>query len=347
MTANNEISDVLIIGAGPAGLHAACIAQDLGLSHRVIDRRGLAHSFVDYPQTLRFFSPPDEMEIGGIPPPMRGGDKPTREDILPYFRAVAHYRKLNLSLWERIEDIRRDGKIYTIHTRTEPNGDLARQYRGRYVVLASGVWDEPNRLHCPGDDLSHVFSRFHEPTEYFGMDVLVTGGGNSAAIDAMMLAEAHANVTLAMRRPPQDYQSHLRPFVIRDLNFFVEDGKINLHTGVRVSKITPQTVTLQPVSYDETRAQQGEANGEPFDIPARFVFAVIGQKPDTAFLERIGLCLEADGRPARNDETFETNLPCLYVAGSLAGNKIDIILSGREQAAGVVCRIAEELQAKK
>ena len=342
----DDIADVLIIGAGPTGLHAACAAQDLGLTHRVIDRRGLAHSFVDYPQALRFFSPPDEMEIGGIPLPMRGGDKPTREDILPYFRAVAHYRKLNLSLWERIEDIRRDSEIYTVLTRTEPNGDIKRRYQGRFVVLASGVWDEPNRLHCPGDDLPHVFPRFHEPTEYYGMDVLVTGGGNSAAINAMALAEAHANVTLAMRRPPKDYQSHLRPFVIRDLNFFVEDGKIKLHTGVRVSKITPQTVTLQPITYDEAHPQRGAANGDPFDVPARFVFAVIGQKPDTAFLERIGLCLEADGRPARNDEMFETNLPGLYVAGSLAGSKIDIILSGREQAAGVVSHIAERLKKK-
>ena len=343
----DEISDILIIGAGPAGLHAACAAQDSGLTHQVIDRRGLAHSFVGYPQTLRFFSPPDEMEIGGIPLPMRGGDKPTREDILPYFRAVAHYRKLNLSLWERIEEVRRDGGIYVVSTRTEPNGDIARQYGGRFVILASGVWDEPNRLDCPGADLPHVHSRFHEATEYFGMDVLVTGGGNSAAIDAMALAEAHAKVTLAMRRPPKDYQSHLRPFVIRDLNFFVEDGKIQLHTGVHVAKITPQTVTLQPMTYDETHPQSGEANGEPFDVPARFVFAVIGQKPDTAFLEQFGLCLEADGRPARNDETFETNLPGFYVAGSLAGNKIDIILSGREQAAGVVRRIAERLKAAK
>ena len=344
---DDEISDVLIIGAGPAGLHVGCVAQDLGLSHRILDRRGLAHSFVDYPQTLRFFSPPDEMEIGGVPLPMRGGDKPTREDILPYFRAVAHYRKLNLSLWERIEDIRRDGETYTISTRTEPNGDIKRQYRGQFIILASGVWDKPNRLDCPGDDLPHVFSRFHEATEYYGMDVLVTGGGNSAAINAMALAEAHANVTLAMRRPPADYQSHLRPFVIRDLNFFLDDGKITLYTGVRVLKISPQTVTLQPVTYDEAHPKQGRPNGEPFNVPARFVFAMIGQKPDTAFLERIGLCLEPDGRPVRNDETFETNLPGLYVAGSLAGNKIDIILSGREQAAGVVRRIAELLRVKK
>src|ERR1041384_4953194 len=123
---DEPIVDVLIVGAGPAGLHAACNAQDLGLSHRIVDRRGLAHSFVEYPQTQRFFSPPDEMEVGGVPLPMRGGEKPTREDILPYFRAVAAYRKLNLSLWERIVDVRREGELFVVQTQTEPNGDITR-----------------------------------------------------------------------------------------------------------------------------------------------------------------------------------------------------------------------------
>lgn len=81
-----EITDILIVGAGPAGIHAACTAQDMGLSHRIIDRRGLAHSFVEYPQTQRFFSPPDEMEVGGMPFPMRGGEKPTRLGIAAMYR---------------------------------------------------------------------------------------------------------------------------------------------------------------------------------------------------------------------------------------------------------------------
>ncbi|MDE2126541.1 MAG: NAD(P)-binding domain-containing protein [Armatimonadetes bacterium] len=94
--------DLIVIGAGPAGIHAAAEARKLGLNCLVLDRRGLAHSFVEYPQTLRFFSPPDEMEVGGVPFPMRGGDKPCREDILPYFRAAAHALDLQLALWRRI-----------------------------------------------------------------------------------------------------------------------------------------------------------------------------------------------------------------------------------------------------
>lgn len=337
-------TDIVIIGAGPAGLHAACTAQDLGLSHRVIDRRGLAHSFVDYPQTLRFFSPPDEMAIGGVPFPMRGGEKPTREDILPYFRAVASFRKLNLSLWQRIVQVRQEGEGYVVRTLDEPNGDVDNAYSARSVVLASGVWDKPNRLTCPGAELPHVYSRFHEPTEYFGQDVLIVGGGNSAVHAALALSEAGARVNYAMRRPPVAYQNHLRPFVVRDLEFAVEEKRLTLHTGVIVNRIEPRTTWLQPAGYDPLHPVGGIVSGEPYPIPARFVFGLTGQRADTDLFTRMGLCLESDGRPARDPETFETNLPGVYVTGSLAGEKIDIILSGREQAAGVIRRIAERLQ---
>jgi thioredoxin reductase (NADPH) len=339
-----ELTDIVIVGAGPAGLHAACIAQDLGLSHRIIDRRGLAHSFVEYPQTLRFFSPPDEMEVGGVPLPMRGGEKPTREDILPYFRAVAASRRLNLSLWEQITDLQRDGEVFVVRTLTEPDGDRARTYQGRAVILASGVWDVPNRLACPGADLPHVHSRFHEPTESFGMDALVVGGGNSAVYAALALSEARANVTMAMRRPPVAYQSHLRPFVVRDLEFAVNEKKVNLHTGVLVHHIEPERAWLQPAEYEPEHPLGGRPTGEPYPVPARFVFALLGQRPDTTFFQMIGLCVEPDGRPIRDPETYETNVPGIYVVGSLAGQKIDIILTAREQTAGVVRRIAERLR---
>lgn len=339
---SDPILDVLIIGAGPAGLHAACTAQDLGLTYRVIDRRGLAHSFVDYPQTLRFFSPPDEMEIGGVPLPMRGGEKPAREDILPYFRAVASYRKLELSLWERVTGIQRENDLFTLRTAQEPNGGGERTYCGRALVLASGVWDVPVTLQCPGAGLPHVHSRFHEPTEYFGQDVLVIGGGNSAVYAALALAEARARVTFAMRRVPTPYQSHLRPFVVRDLEFAVKEKRLELHTGVRLEHIEPATAWLQPADY-LGRDKEGSPTGEPYPIPARFVFALLGQRSDTRLFRLLDLCVEPDGRPARDPQTFETNVPNVFVAGSLAGEKIDIILTGREQAAGVIRRIAERM----
>ncbi len=339
-----EQVDLLIVGAGPTGIQAACTAQDLGLSYRVIDQRGLAHSFVDYPHALRFFSPPDEMAVGGVPFPMRGGEKPAREDILAYFRAVAAFRKLELSLWERIIEVRRDEQGFAVRTSLEPNGEAERSYGSSALLLASGIWDETNRLTCPGADLPHVTYRFHEPTEYFGQRVVVAGGGNSAVHAALTLAEAHAEVTLVMRRPPVPYQSHLRPFVVRDLEFAVEEHRLTLHTPAIIGRIEPGRVQVQPADYEPDHEASGQANREPFFVNARFVFALLGQRPGRAFLESLGLCLEPDGRPTRDPETFETNIPGLYVAGSLAGAKIDIILTAREQTADVVRRIASRIR---
>ncbi len=336
------VVDVLIVGAGPSGLHAACIAQDLGLTHQIIDRRGLVHSFVEYPQALRFFSPPDEMEIGGVPFPTRGGEKPAREDILPYFRAVAAYRGLNLSLWERLIAIRREDDRYRVQTIAVPNGDRTTIYWSRSIVLASGVWDVPICLDCPGAELPHVLRRFHEPTEYFGLDVLVVGGGNSAVYAALALSEAHARVTFAMRRPPVPFQSHLRPFVVRDLEFAIQDQKLALHPGVRVHRIEPETAWLIPAEYNAD-ALDYQASCEPYAVPARFVFALLGQRGDTTLFDHLGLCFGPDGRPDRDPQTYETNAPNVFVAGSLAGSGIDIIIKGREQTAAVVNRIAERL----
>jgi thioredoxin reductase (NADPH) len=209
-------------------------------------------------------------------------------------------------------------------------------------VLASGVWDVPNCLACPGADLPHVRSRFHEPTEFFGQDVLVVGGGNSAVYAALSLAEAHARVHYAMRRPPVAYQSHLRPFVVRDLEFAVEEKRLTLHSGVRVARIEPDRTWLQPAVYTEDESDC-RPTGEEFAVPARFVFALLGQRADPSLFQQLGLGIEPDGRPARDAETFETSVPNVFVAGSLAGSKIDIIIRGREQA-GVVKRIADRLR---
>src|SRR5579862_4034501 len=90
-----DVYEVVIIGAGPAGLAAACAAQDAGLTYLVIERNGLVQSLVEHPQQLRYFSPADELAIAGIPFPI-GGHKPTREDALAYYRGVASARRLRL-----------------------------------------------------------------------------------------------------------------------------------------------------------------------------------------------------------------------------------------------------------
>ena len=350
--ADSQDVDVVILGAGPAGLSCACACIDRGLSYVVVDRGGLAQSFFEYPHALRFFSPPDEMEIGGVPLPVAGGEKPNREQFLAYLRGVVRARGIELYTWEQVETFARepDG-TFTLRTRLVPAGGGERTVRARAVVLASGVWAEPVPLGVPGGDGPNVFSDFLEPTRFLGQEVLVVGGGNSAVGAALSLMEARAKVTLSMRRPPKDYRSGLRPFVRRDLGFAVDEGKLDLRAETIVTEITPRSATLQPVRYTGTEdlweGTMGdyERVGEPYLIPCRFVFALLGHRADSRFLADVmGLGLRDDGRPEAGRDTWETPIPNVFLAGSLADRTIDIVFRIRPQSEQVVAAIAERLR---
>jgi thioredoxin reductase len=181
--------------------------------------------------------------------------------------------------------------------------------------------------------------------------VLVVGGGNSAVGAALSLIEARAQVTLSMRRPPKDYRSGLRPFVKRDLDFAVDEGKIDLRAETVVAAVTPLCASLQPVRYtgaedlSEGTMADYESAGEPFAVPCRFVFALLGHRPDRDFLGGVlGLPLRPDGRPEADRATWETAIPNVFLVGSLADRKIDIVLRAREQAAEVVSTLATRLK---
>lgn len=351
MDKKSEYYDVAILGAGPAGLVAACECARLGLSCLVLDRGGLAQSFTEYPRALRFFSPAIEMEIDGVPLSVAGGEKPTLQTYLSYLRGVARARSIPLATWEEVTGFEKqpDG-TFQLNTRRRPNAEPGRLVHARFVVLAIGIWSEPNRLPCTGFDAPHVFSEFYEPTSFYGHPVLVVGGGNSAVGAALSLMEAGANVSLSMRRPPKDYRSGLRPYVRRDLGFAVDEQKVRLFDETIVAEIAAQSAVLQPVRYvgeedlSEGSASDYESVGSSFRVPCRFVFSLIGHRPDTIFLARtLGLDLQPDGRPVCDSHSWETQCAGVFAAGSLADPGIDIVLRLREQAKSVVQTIAEKL----
>src|SRR5437870_4879596 len=148
----------------------------------------------------------------GFSPPRIGKGTPPKP-IAPgtYHRPAARRRAF------RRPAAYRTGRRYGVRLLRPRRGPARRRLRRPRAALT-----------CPGGDLPHVHSRFYEPTEYFGLDALVVGGGNSAVYAALALSEARANINMAMRRPPVAYQSHLRPFVVRDLEFAVNEKKLTL-----------------------------------------------------------------------------------------------------------------------
>jgi thioredoxin reductase (NADPH) len=331
--------DLLIVGAGPAGLAAGCAAQDAGLEFVIVERAGPVQSLVGHPQQIRYFSPADELAIGGIPFPMAGGHKPTREDALAYYRAVAATRRLPLATWEEVTDVSRDADgVFRVRSvrRVSQDGEVVER-SARHLLVCSGTFPNPRPLDVPGGDLAKVLLKLDDPTPYFGRDVLVYGGGNSAATAAMTLAEAGARTTIAMRRPPVEFQSHLRPFIVRDLKIMAEEKRLTLLTDVRVTRVEPGCVELVHAAYD---AEPGP-DAERLRLPNDFVFALLGQTADLGLFAHLGVPLAPDGLPLYDEETAETAVPGLYVAGSLS--RANIILESRRRAVEIVGEVRDRL----
>lgn len=340
-----EVLDLLIVGAGPAGLAAGCAAQDAGLSYEIVERSGIVESLVRHPQQIRYFSPSDELAIGGIPFPVAGGHRPTREDALAYYRAVATARNLRLSTWNEVVSVERlhpqgpaDARFsVTSVARVARDGELTVR-QARYLLVCTGTFQCPRPLGVPGDDLPKVLYRLEDPTPYFGRHVLVVGGGNSAATAGMTLSEAGAKVTVAMRRPPVDFQSHLRPFIVRDLKITAEERRLTLLTNVAVSAVLPDRVQLSALEYDDLGPL---LTGDPWDLENDFVFAQVGHQADPKLFSHLGIPLTPLGLPVCDDLTGETPTPGIFIAGAL--KKANIILESRRSAVEIVQRICAEM----
>lgn len=323
----------MIVGAGPIGLAAACAAQDEHLHFLLLDKAGPCQSIVEYAPRQSFYSPADELEVGQVPFPLAAEEKPRREDALAYYRIVAASRKLPLHTWERAVGVERgeDGS-FRVHTVQQPDAAWERTYRTRFVLLANGVWDQPRGLDVPGAGLKKVTRRYVDPTPYYSKDCLTIGGGNSAAEVAMALARVGARSRMAMLEPSFD-ACGLRPFVLRELLILVEEKKIEPMFGVEVTEVMPIEVRLRHLEDGGTET-----------IPNDFVFTMIGQDPDLAFLENSGVAVDPETlRPVHNEDTYETNVHGLYVAGSLADFRHNIV-NGRHKAVEIAQEIAARLR---
>src|ERR1700740_241642 len=182
--AASEIVDLLVIGAGPTGMACAIEAQRAGLTAVLVDKGCLCNSLFNYPAHMTFFTTPELLEIGNMPF-SSPNQKPNRNEALEYYRKVAEHYSLDIRQYENVERVEGRGGNFIVHT-TDRFGRMS-HYRARKLVVATGYYDLPNYLGIPGEGLSKVKHYYHEPHPFFGLEVLVIGGKNSAAIAALAL----------------------------------------------------------------------------------------------------------------------------------------------------------------
>jgi thioredoxin reductase (NADPH) len=299
-----SVREVLIIGAGPSGLATAIACKHFGLDYLVLEQGSLVDAIARFPINMVFFTTPELLEIGGMPL-TTPYEKPTRAEALRYYRKVVDTFQLQVSLYE---------EVTAIHPPAAPDEPFAvesRNTRGvtrireaRNVVLAMGYYTLPNMLGVPGEDLPHVTHFYKEPHPYYRRRVVIVGGKNSAAEAALEIHRAGGQVTMVHRGP--GFGDSVKYWVRPDIENRVKEGSIAAHFNAQVVEIRSNEVVLD--------------NGTT--IPAEHVLLLTGYRADPDFMRRIGVEINDDTlAPKYGVDTYETNVPGLFVAGGQVAGK--------------------------
>ncbi len=321
----DEIQDLVIVGVGPPALVALLEAKRAGLSAVGIDKGPVCSALVKHPTYMKWFSTADKLELAGFP--LLVEDKsPTKREYLKYCRAFMRHHDLKVNTYRTVTAVRREGEHFCV----DAHDAFERTYtwRARSVVVGTGFYDSPRPIHVTGEHLPHVTHHYSETHDYAFHDVVVIGGGSSAAEVALELWREGARVTVVMR----DERFHTKFWVEPDIENRIKEGSITCFRHSRVIEIAPDAVTV--ISRD----------GEIERIPADFVLAMTGYEPDTSMLKTAGAHVdENSNKPLLNDH-LETTVPGLYVMGTLiAGIESNVVFieNSRDHGARIVGHILE------
>jgi thioredoxin reductase (NADPH) len=317
--------DLLVIGGGPCGLAAAISAQQAGLSAVVIEAESVVSTIAHYPTYVRFFSTAEKLSLGGLPF-IIATEKPTRRDALAYYRAVVKHFGVHLRQYERVNSIERYGDEFLVRS-TVWSGER-KETKAKAVVVATGYFGSPNYLRVPGEELPLVSHVYREGHEAFDQDVVVVGGGNSAAEAALDLWRSGARVTLVHFGPTFDKK--IKPWVLPDFVNRMKEGSIAARWGARVTRIESDAVVIEGPNGEER-------------LPATFVYVMTGFAPNVDLLREVAVPIdEQTGIPSHDPATLETAVPGIFIAGVVVAgydaNKV-FIENGRYHGDKIVARI--------
>lgn len=299
-----DVLDLLVVGAGPTGIAIGAEAIRRGVSVLVMDRGPLTAAIQGYPTFMEFFTTRDRLEIADIPFTIPD-DKPTRRQALSYYRMVVDRYRIPLALYEEVLEIRREGEGFAVVSNR-------RELRARAVAVATGYFGNPRRLGVPGEDLPWVSVRYKEAYPHYRQDVVIVGAGNTAAEAALDLWRNGARVTLVHRGP------HVKPgvkyWVKPDIENRIEEGSIAARFNSLVRAFRLDGVEIEGPDGVEL-------------LPAQAAYVLVGYTPEVELLQRAGVRIDPESlEPAYDPATCESNVPGLYVAGTIqAGRRTDRI----------------------
>jgi thioredoxin reductase (NADPH) len=326
---SEKILDLIVIGAGPIGLTCGIEAEKAGLDYLILEKGVLVNSLYNFPTNMTFFSTSLLLEIGDVPF-VSHNMKPTRRESLEYYNRVFHSWNLKAKFYEHVTQVERMDGIYTLKT----NKGL---YKTRSIIISTGFYDIPRLMNIPGEDLPKVKHYYDEPHPYIGQKVLVVGAANSACDVALELYYKGAKVTMSVRG--DSISRRVKYWIKPNIENRIKEGSIKAYFNTEVEKITENAVVLN--------TPEGKV-----ELENDFVMAMTGYQPNFDFLRMVGIKLTEDGhlKPIHNEETLETNMPKVYVAGvikaGLQTSKL-FIENTRVHAAMIMKDLTKKLEKEK
>lgn len=320
--------DLLIIGAGPAGISAAFEAAKAGLSYVVLEKGLIADTVYKYPVGLTVFSTTNELEFNhGDLRPAR--EKPTREELLSYYVRFVLDNGLCVHTEEAVSAVEKTTGGFVV------SSDKG-VYQARNVLFAIGAMERPRKLNVPGEDLPKVHDNFRETYPWVRKNALIIGGGNSAGEAALFLAQEGAETTLAIFRSDWENndpkQGCIKYWVKQPLEDELKEHCLKLFFLGRVIEIRDTEVELE------------DERGERCTLANDVVFVLIGSDADLRILKNAGVKTERGKYgevPIYDPETFETGVSGIYVAGHFTNERH--IKGAIEVPRKIVPRIAASL----
>ena len=260
----SDVLDVLIVGAGPAGISASLRAIEKKLNYLTVDEGEIGGTVAKYPRQKLVLTSPVEF-------PMYGKFKKTeisKEELIEFWHKVIGRVDFKFRKGEKVEDIKKgeDG-IFTV---TTTKGNIL----SRAVILALGKSGSPRKLGVKGEDLPKVMYRLIEADHYVNKRILVVGGGDSAIEAAMGLGHQVGNqVTLSYRK---EAFSRIKERNAQRIQESMRKGKVKVVFNSIPTEFKEKSVIM-------------DVNGKQEEIPNDYVWIFAGGEPPTAFLKKIGI----------------------------------------------------------
>lgn len=266
--ADADIFDVIIVGAGAAGLNAALQAQERGMRYVVLEKEKIANTIENFPEKKWVYAEPDAQ-------PPKGKlwlDGASKEDLIKRWHQIIRENQLNVKTEEGVEGLRKQGGVFHI---TTPKGS----YRAKRVVLATGQRGNPRKLGVPGEEVEKIYHRLYSPRKYRNERILVVGGGNSAVEAAITLSEQN-HVVLSYRKG--------------EFNRVFKDNERKLSAQVAAGNIEV-IFNSQVTGFVENEAMltiAGSGSETKRRVPYDHAFVLIGAEVPREFLRSLGLRME-------------------------------------------------------